>query len=377
MKHWSVYRWALKLLPAHGEVNASGLPEAQTQAARAILRRHRCAGAALCLFDETGVTGGLSYGISHPEGTPVTESTVFRAASVSKFVTALGAMRLRELGIIDLDRDVGAYLPAGLMDAWQPGRSVTLRALLTHTAGVRDSEFYNEGIARGVPLSAILHDGHFDGRPGVWVYSNLGAGIAGVVMEAAAGVDFETLMQETVFHPLGAPATYYPQKAQGDLADAWRVLPPRKKALYDAAARRARPLPPGEVDAERHYSLAHGALCVTAAALARLGMAGMTPGFLSRESLEAMRREAAPFGSRARNLSQGIGTFILREPKIASRPLYGHQGMAYGAVNGLFFDPETKKGLALLTSGASEARCGVLADLNFDLLRLFLGDRHG
>jgi hypothetical protein len=79
-------------------------------------------------------------------------------------------------------------------------------------------------------------------------------------------------------------------------------------------------------------------------------MAGMTPGFLTEASLDEMRREAAPFGSRAANLSQGIGTFILREPKISPRPLYGHQGMAYGAVHGLFFDPETKRGVSLLTT---------------------------
>jgi hypothetical protein len=48
--------------------------------------------------------------------------------------------------------------------------------------------------------------------------------------------------------------------------------------------------------------------------------------------------------------------------------------MAYGAVHGLFFDPETGRGLALLTTGAGEARRGVLADLNAEMIRLFLGE---
>ena len=74
----------------------------------------------------------------------------------------------------------------------------------------------------------------------------------------------------------------------------------------------------------------------------------------------------------------GIGTFILKEPRISKHLIYGHQGMAYGAVHGLFFDPECKKGVVILTSGASEARRGVLADLNFDLLQCLLGDKtHG
>ena len=375
MKNWNLYRIALRFLSGGGQIHESDLKNGDRAAA--VLRAHRCLGASLCLFDATGVTGTLAFGVSHRDGTPVTADTVFRAASISKFVTGLGIMKLKEQGRIDLDRDVGEYLPGDVMDAWRPERTVTLRALMTHTAGVRDSEGYNRGIARGVPLSAILNDDLVDGPPGVWVYSNLGAGIAGVVMEAAAGTDFETLMQETVFHPLGVTATFYPQKVRGDLADAARVLPRSRRPNFDAAERRSRPLPPQGVDAERHYSLAHGNLYVSAPELAKLGAAAMIPGFLTEDSLLEMRKIAVPFGERARNLSQGLFTFVLREPTISPRPLYGHQGMAYGAVHGLFFDPEAGRGYALLTTGASEARRGVLADLNADLLRLLVGDQHG
>ena len=51
--------------------------------------------------------------------------------------------------------------------------------------------------------------------------------------------------------------------------------------------------------------------------------------------------------------------------------------MAYGAVHGLFFDPVSRRGLTLLTSGASEGREGVLADVNRDLLRRFFSGREG
>ena len=146
-------------------------------------------------------------------------------------------------------------------------------------------------------------------------------------------------------------------------------------ASVNAAERRARPLPPAEVNPEKHYNLAHGALCVSASELAKLGMAGMMPGFLSAESLEEMRKEIKPFGERAHNLSQSVGTFILHDQGISPRLLYGHQGMAYGAVHGLFFDPETRRGIALLTTGASEARRGVLADLNRDVLCALMGGK--
>ena len=113
---------------------------------------------------------------------------------------------------------------------------------------------------------------------------------------------------------------------------------------------------------------------MSAPELAKLGIAGMVPGFLSRDSLNDMRREIVPFGERARNLSQGLCTFILHDKTIFPRLLYGHQGMAYGAVHGLFFDPETNRGLALLTTGASEARRGVLADLNREIIIALMGE---
>ncbi len=363
---------ALRCLPASGKINATDFTEDAAATVEKILKNHRCLGASLALFDDRGVTGYLAYGIAHPSGWPVDPATVFRAASVSKLVTGLGIMKLREMGRIDLDTEIGEYLPSPLAGRLPKTRAITLRSLMTHTAGIRDSEGYNSGIARGASLSEILSDQRvWEGTPGTWEYSNLGAGLAGAVLEAATGENFESLMQETVFIPLGVAATYYPQKVKGDLADAIRILPRAKTPNFNAAERRARPLFEAVEDPEKHYNLAHGALCVSAMALSKLGMAAMEPGFLTRESLEEMRKIAVPFGARARNLSQGLFTFVLREPKISKHLIYGHQGMAYGAVHGLFFDPEKRRGMALLTTGASEARRGVLADMNHDMLRLF------
>lgn len=370
MTNWGVYRLALHCLPKNGKVSASYFSAAETKKILRVLRAHRCVGAALCLFNETGVQNTLTFGVSHMPDTPVTPDTVFRAASVSKFITALGAMKLKEQGRIDLDRDVNEFLPFPVRHPKAPDTPITLRMLLSHTAGIHDGVDYNSGIVKNVSLSELLTGDSFTAHlPGTkWEYSNFGAGIAGAAMEAAANTDFETLMRETVFQPLGVTATYYPQKVQGDLADAIRILPRSKTPNFNAAERRARPLPPPEVNPEKHYNLAHGALCVSAPELAKLGIAGMKAGFLTEESLHEMRREIAPFGERAHNLSQGIGTFILHDQGISPHLLYGHQGMAYGAVHGLFFDPETERGMALLTTGASEARRGVLADLNKEIL---------
>ena len=375
MTDWRFYRLALRLLPPRGRVSQSDFPANLRKETERALCAFRCMGASLCLFDGEKITGSLAFG-SARRGVPARIDTVYRAASVSKFVTGLGLMKLSEQGKIDLDADINSYLPFSLRHPHDPDIPLTLRMLMTHTAGFRDGEAYNQGIAKGEKLSVILRGDSFAGHaPGaLWEYSNLGAGIAGVVMEAALNRDFETLMQETVFAPLGVTASFYPQKFRETPADAWRILPPRRAPTMDAAARQKKPLPPAEPDPETHYALAHGNLYLSAPALARLGIAGLTPGFLSEKSLEDMRRIAVPFGERARDLSQGLFTFILDNPKVYPRPVYGHQGMAYGAVHGLFFDPAIRRGFALLTSGASEARRGVLADLNAAMIPLLLGE---
>ncbi len=379
MTNWNLYRILIHFLPKKGKINETTLPECMAKKAEKILRAHRCMGASIALFDERKITGMLAFGAARKKGEMARKNTIYRAASVSKFITALGAMKLHEEGKIDLDADVARFFPHSLRHPKAPDTAITLRMLLSHTAGIHDGDRYNNGIAKGMPLSEILQGDSFCAHlpHEKWEYSNLGAGIGGAVMEAMCQTDFETLMQETVFAPLQVRATYYPQKTEGLLADACRILPPQKGPNFDAEKRKSRPLPPAEINPEAHYALAHGNLCLSAFDLAKLGVAGMTSGFLTEESLSEMRKIIQPFGERANNLSQGVGTFILQEPRISPRPIYGHQGMAYGAVHGIFFDPEIKKGLAILTTGASEARRGVLADLNFDLISLFLGEKHG
>jgi len=81
-----------------------------------------------------------------------------------------------------------------------------------------------------------------------------------------------------------------------------------------------------------------------------------------------MRSPLASLGARDPHLRQGLGMFILRDARIGPMTLYGHQGMAYGAVQMLFLDPDAGRGIISLTVGASEAREYILADLNRDLL---------
>jgi CubicO group peptidase (beta-lactamase class C family) len=144
--------------------------------------------------------------------------TMFRIASVSKLVTALGAMKLVEQGRLALDADVGDYLGYRLRNPHFPDQPITLRMLLTHTSSLRD-----EGGFKFDPLvdlkDVLLPGGRHHGKgamwssthaPGRWFeYVNFNSGIIATLMERAGGERFDRLMRRLVFDPMGLKAGFY------------------------------------------------------------------------------------------------------------------------------------------------------------------------
>lgn len=149
---------------------------------------------------------------------PMDADTMFRIASVSKLVTALGAMKLVEQGALALDQDVGAYLGYRLRNPHFPEQAITLRMLLTHTSSLRDEGGFRFDPA--VDLKEVLLPGgrlHGAGAmwsgahaPGTWFeYVNFNAGLLATVMEAASGERFDRLMRRLLFEPMGLKAGFY------------------------------------------------------------------------------------------------------------------------------------------------------------------------
>ena len=374
MNKRALYRRLVRLVPGGPRELTpliKSLPDNARAACRDILRSHRAQAGALALFDRDGLRDHFVYGQAR-KGLPVGAETAFRLASVSKLVTSAGILAMRQQGLVDLDADADAGLPYSLRHPEAPDRPVSLRMLLSHTAGIRDGGAYTRSLSGSAGAGELLQaDSHTSHLPMEGCeYSNFGFGLAGCVVEAQTGLSFQAAMARCLFEPLGLRAAYYPQLLTAQVADARRVLPPRRRPNYDGAARQAAPLAGWQTpDLMRHHLLAHGNCCTDVGSLAALGRALLTPGLFTGHTLELMRSPHASLGSRDPYLRQGLGMFILRDERIGPMTLYGHQGMAYGAVHMLFLDPDAGRGIISLTVGASEAREYILADLNRDLLR--------
>ena len=333
-----------------------------------VLRRERVQGGVIALMDAGGRVTSAPFGIVRKkDGSAARADDCFRCASISKYVTAAGVLRLATAGEIGLDRDISEYLGYPVRHPQAPDRAITLRLLISHRVGLRDGGSYQKALTDPAPLRELLQqpDCYTEHLPDEgFEYSNLGAGMIGAVLEAALKEPFDALMRRAILEPAGVEASYLPQRAPGRLADAWRLMPPSRAALYDAEARQRRPV--SGMDPERDYLSAHGGLCVTAEGLLRIAA------FTRQDpACAAMRTPLSAFGVRDPHLHEGLGSFIYQDPALPF-PLYGHQGLAYGAVHGMFYrmDPAPVTAFALLTSAASEQRDGVVTALNRDAARV-------
>jgi len=148
-------------------------------------------------------------------GLPLTDAHLVRVGSVTKTFAALTLVRLAARGAIDLDTVVDAT--ARGRPAWPlrnpdfPGQPVTLAALAEHTAGLSDLSIDAPGTdASGAPLPLVeaiaraRKDLIVRWRPRTFhQYSNLGYGYLAYAVQRLTDTDFETLMAEEVFAPLG------------------------------------------------------------------------------------------------------------------------------------------------------------------------------
>jgi CubicO group peptidase (beta-lactamase class C family) len=164
-----------------------------------------------------------AYGV-RATGQPNTLNTepLFQAASISKPVAALAILRLVEAGHFDLDTDVNTYLTAWQVpptDGWQP--RLTLRQLLSHSAGTTVHGFLGYNHAETVPTPVQILDGvspansdpvRVDTLPGArYRYSGGGISIAQQVAADVLGKPFAEIVYEWALKPLGMTHSTYAQ----------------------------------------------------------------------------------------------------------------------------------------------------------------------
>lgn len=183
-----------------------------------ILNRWPAVGLALGVVRDGEVAELQCRGLADIEsGTPITDRTVFRVASISKTFTAVAVMQLVESGLVDLDRPATDYLRSYRLALADEGDPVpTVRQLLTHTAGMPESarpwHAFRPDFGESFPLStpmptlAEFYRGtlRLEAPPGSrFVYGNQSFATLGQIVEDVSGEPLHQYLRRMVFDPIG------------------------------------------------------------------------------------------------------------------------------------------------------------------------------
>lgn len=317
--------------------------------------RHIVPGVGIAVIRDGQLDWAEGYGVKRAGGADSVHATTrFQAASISKPVAAAGVLRLAEEGRVSLDADINEILRSWHVPENGFTERVTLRHLLSHTAGTTVHGF--PGYARGEPIATtveVLHGGGntdpviVDVEPGsLWRYSGGGYTIAQLAVSDVTGMPFQDYLREAVLLPLGMKESTFEQPLPARFAD-------------DAAVAHGwdgRPIPG---DWHTYPEQAAAGLWTTPTDLARfaIGVArafkGESDAWLSSEMAEAMLTPVL-------DGTYGLGFGVVGE---GAELRFSHGGSNAGYRCFLALYPNTGDGVAVMTNADGGA------DLSAEILR--------
>jgi CubicO group peptidase (beta-lactamase class C family) len=291
--------------------------------------------------------GGLAWSAGAGDVPGEHTDVQYRLGSISKTVTAVAVMRLRDEGRLHLDDPLEKHLPG------TPFGDRTVGQLLSHLAGASAESpggWWERTPGGSLDELGVTPKDVVLGAARRFHYSNLGYGLLGELVARARGTSWADAVRAEVLEPLGMTRTT--PRPSGTAAQGFAVHP-----WADVV------LPEPEHDAG--VMAAAGQLWATLADLGRFAtfLLGDTGDVLAAATLEEMAEPAGVDSSAPNWSAYGLGLQVLR---MDGRTLVGHGGSMPGFLAGVFVDREEQAGAVTLTnatSGPEPVVFGLLADL--------------
>jgi CubicO group peptidase (beta-lactamase class C family) len=324
-------------------------------------------GLALAVVDDAGVLWADGFGFTDDDHKiPVTPDTIFSVQSISKNFTAAAVLLAVQDGLLDLDAPITTYLPDFTVNSIfeeHPERKITLRMLLSHTAG-----FTHEApVGNNLDLGPVVFEDHVKSISDTWLrfpvgtgyaYSNLGISLAGYILQQVSGMPFERYVQENLLRPIGMDNSSFDM-------DQIRANP-------DRAIGHRSPYP--EVPLEIPI-VPEGGLYTSANDMAKYIQFHLNRGSVNGESLliPALLDEMYTVPPPAQGSREGYALGVARMTWYKGRytELLNHGGGGFGFQANLWWLPELKLGLIILTNSEDH---NLLPDLELSMLYDFVHD---
>jgi len=349
--------FAIALIAGSTALSAAPLYEPRVaRIARAELKRLGVPSASVAIVLDDQIAYAQAFGKARlsPERA-ATSTDRYQIGSISKQFLAASTLMLQEEGKLSVDDKVGKYLP-GLDSA----SNVTLRQLLSHTAGIRDfwpQDYVFTRMRSPVSHAEILElwaRQPLDFAPGErWQYSNTGYTVAGVIFEKVSGEPLFAFLQRRVFGPLRMSSVANADEGATDPSDAMG---------YTRAA--LGPLRPAPL-VGKGWLFAAGELAMTAEDLARWDLSIIDQSLMKPASYRELEREVLLENGAGTRYALGVDVRLWSE-----RRVIGHGGETSGFLSYNAVYPDQRAAIVVLTnSDAADAASAIgekLRDLVFE-----------
>lgn len=322
-----------------------------------IMAKYQAIGASVAIVKGNDIIYSQSFGLKNIEtGEELATDDLFRIASISKSFVTTGIMQLVEAGKLSLDDDVSDLIGFRVRNPNFPDSVITLRLILSHRSSLSDKNGY-------FTLDALNPD-----KGGDWVkayhsyapntgyrYCNLNFNLAGAILEKYSGERFDRYIRRHVLEPLGVYGGY-----NVDVLDSSRFV---TLYAYNADSKRFVASPAAyqsRAEELKTYVKGYsapvfsptGGMKLSAEDLAKVMMMHMNYGeangtrILSEKSSRTMQTIRTPesgYGMSLRTLDY----------LIPGKTLTGHEGIAYGLYSAMYFQPQEKFGIVVITNGCN------------------------
>ena len=319
------------------------------------LKQAGIAGGGFVFLKDGKIAAKEFYGSANLEkNQPTDENTIYHWASNTKPFTGIAIMQLRDRGLLKLDDAAIKYLPElnRVHNPFGEMQDITIRHLLNHSAGFRNSTFpYKNGkdwqpfepteyaqVEAMLPFTEILF------KPGSrYGYSNLGIVFLGRIIERMTGDDYEVYVDKNILKPLEMHRSYFD-------ATPYHLLKYRSHSYYIENGKRT----PGRFDADSGITVSNSGLNSPLPDMikylnfligAEAGKKEVYDGVLKRASLEEMFQPtiSAPLDANGnQGFSTDVGLIFFLDKTTSGETYLGHGGDQNGFISYIEFNPKNR-----------------------------------
>lgn len=291
--------------------------------------------------------GKVAEDFYHSIDQPITGNSVFPVASISKWITSFGILKLVEQGKLDLDKPVDDYLTRwNLPNSKFDNKKVTIRSLLSHSSGLVDQLGYHgfalneESQTIEESLTKASDAPYSEGvavvgyEPGTkYMYSGAAYTILQLIIEEVSGMAFQAYIKNEVFLPLKMNNSAFAITAENE---------PSLVSLYKND---------GEIRAYRKFTaLAAASLLTTTSDLSKFLLANVLENEVIKSQTIAMMSKPQSFINKTP--IHGLGPHLYSKNDDSSN-IIGHDGSGNNALNtAARIDLKSKDGIIILESGS-------------------------